>query len=302
MTGARRAVWVLLLVPACFHPSYDRPRCGPDGECPVGLTCIAQICEGMGGSAIDAAISDASPSICWAIDDFIYGFQVKACPTTLVGSIDVITNVSIDTDAGTSNPPGLTCAPLGTGSSNVCALAANKITIEAGKTLAAHGTKPLALLGHSIDIEGTIDVASHIGGQRGPASNLTGCNPRVAATKSGGGAGGALDSVAGKGGDEGGTAGTGGAAGTSIAIVTLRGGCDGGRGGDGSGNGGPAGLGGAGGGAVWIAVDTGPFTIGASVATRAFRGESSRIAIGEDRGAIWVAGCQPRGTSDARSQ
>jgi AAA ATPase domain len=39
-----------------------------------------------------------------------------------------------------------------------------------------------------------------------------------------------------------------------------------------------------------------------AVATRAFRGESSRIAIGEDRGAIWVAGCQPRGTSDARSQ
>jgi hypothetical protein len=223
----------------------------------------------MTDASTETMSSEGNPFTCWGIDDRTYGFQVKACPTTLMGSIDVMADVSIDTDTGISNPSGLTCASLGAGSSTVCALAARTIKIEAGKTLSAHGTKPLALIGNSIDIEGTIDVASRIRGQRGPASNLTGCNPRAAATKSGGGAGGALDIVAGKGGDEGGTAGTGGAAGTSIAIVALRGGCDGGRGGDGSGNGGPAGAGGVGGGAVWIAVDTGTFTIGASAVINA---------------------------------
>jgi hypothetical protein len=37
---------VVLLLPACFHPVYDRPRCGPDGECPSGLRCSAElVCE-----------------------------------------------------------------------------------------------------------------------------------------------------------------------------------------------------------------------------------------------------------------
>jgi formylglycine-generating enzyme required for sulfatase activity len=54
-------MWVLLLVPACFHPSYDHPMCGPNGECPSGLTCSTQlICER--GDISDASSSDA-PSV-----------------------------------------------------------------------------------------------------------------------------------------------------------------------------------------------------------------------------------------------
>ena len=39
-------VGVLLFASACFHPNYDHPACGPEGECPRGLICSAQlICE-----------------------------------------------------------------------------------------------------------------------------------------------------------------------------------------------------------------------------------------------------------------
>lgn len=37
--GARHASWACLLASACFHPSYDHPTCGPDGECPSGMIC-----------------------------------------------------------------------------------------------------------------------------------------------------------------------------------------------------------------------------------------------------------------------
>lgn len=44
--SAPRLAWIAVLVPACFHPSYDRPACSASGECPAGLTCSAQqICE-----------------------------------------------------------------------------------------------------------------------------------------------------------------------------------------------------------------------------------------------------------------
>ena len=53
--------WALAVVPACFHPNYDRPACGKSGECPDGLTCSAQqICELPGAVIIDASnVSDA---------------------------------------------------------------------------------------------------------------------------------------------------------------------------------------------------------------------------------------------------
>ncbi len=55
MSGAQQAwlvAWALALVPSCFHPSYDRPACGTNGECPDGLTCSTQqICELPGDAA-----------------------------------------------------------------------------------------------------------------------------------------------------------------------------------------------------------------------------------------------------------
>jgi len=218
----------------------------------------------MVDAMVDAPGSGAKPVACWKITDTVTSFRVSACPTALINSIVVMMDVSVDTDLGKPNPPGLSCAPLSAGDDNICVLAANSITIEQGNTLLAHGTRPLALLGHSITINGTVDVASHIvGGQRGPASNLTGCNPGTAANNAGGGAGGTFVGQGGKGGEEGGSPiTTGGAVGNTIGFTRLRGGCDGGRNGTGQSNGGPAMVGGAGGGAVWIASDMGTLVIG----------------------------------------
>lgn len=33
-----------LFLGACFNPSYEAPRCSPLGECPSGLTCVAEVC------------------------------------------------------------------------------------------------------------------------------------------------------------------------------------------------------------------------------------------------------------------
>ncbi len=244
-----RVAWIVLLAGCTFRSS--------------GAT--------SGDLAPDAAMPDASspgtpPASCWNISDTSANFHASACPAALGDSINVMMNVSLDTDSGKSNPAGLTCATLSSGD-NVCVLAANAITIKQGVTLSAHGTRPLALLGHSITINGTIDVASHssgpLAGQRGPASGALGCSSGRAATNSGGGGGGGFGGAGGKGGEEGGSpVTTGGAVGSPIDLMVLRGGCDGGRGGDSSATGGPPGVGGAGGGGVWIATDTGTLVIG----------------------------------------
>jgi hypothetical protein len=43
------------LLSACFQPTYDRPTCGPNGECPGGLRCNDQnVCAGPGNVPIDS--------------------------------------------------------------------------------------------------------------------------------------------------------------------------------------------------------------------------------------------------------
>src|SRR6185503_12262756 len=42
-----QGVWCISTLPtfACFTPHYDRPACGPEGECPVGMVCFETGCE-----------------------------------------------------------------------------------------------------------------------------------------------------------------------------------------------------------------------------------------------------------------
>lgn len=81
MIRVRHAVWALVIAPACFHPSYDHPACGPDQLCPAGMHCNAQlICDpdGMGNAVDDAgraaddarlgAPGDAAPDDAGAVD------------------------------------------------------------------------------------------------------------------------------------------------------------------------------------------------------------------------------------------
>jgi cysteine-rich repeat protein len=48
----------IVIVGACFNPTYDNPQCGPAGECPADLTCVQGVCV-SGGGEVDAA-TDAS--------------------------------------------------------------------------------------------------------------------------------------------------------------------------------------------------------------------------------------------------
>jgi len=185
-------------------------------------------------------------------------FKASACAMPAPGPIAVVTMTSIDTDLGTSKPPGLTCAHVGNGTAKLCVIAAPAITVDAGITLSAHGSVPLAIFAHSISILGTVDVASHAGGSVGAAALLDGCLTGSLPRLAGGGHGGGASGVGGQGGDQGGTSSTGGAGGFTFAVTGLVGGCGGTRGGDGSPGGqsdGGATTGGAGGGAVWIVSD-----------------------------------------------
>ncbi len=236
-----------------------------------------------GGSTADASTSDASSadatsSGCWTIATSNPVFNVSACvaPADITDTIDVSSNTSIDTDARTSNTSGFGCVPLVSG--NVCALVAKSIVIKQGITLSAHGSKPLALLGHDIDVEGTIDVASHsMGGlqAKGPAADRTDCNVPTSAAVNGGGAGGTYDSQHTDGSDEGGDGGNagtngsnGGKAAGSISVDSLLGGCAGAPS-----SGGPAvagdTIGSHSGGAVWISADTGTLMIGSNATINA---------------------------------
>ncbi len=113
-TPFHHAVWILLLVSGCFHPIFDHPRCGPNGECPGGTTCSAQlICEDLGPDAASADATNvdaaAAASGCWTIATSNPVFHVSACvdPAGITDTADVSSNTSIDTDTGISNPPGL---------------------------------------------------------------------------------------------------------------------------------------------------------------------------------------------------
>jgi len=65
VSRARHAVLAIAIAPACFHPSYDHPACGPEQQCPPGLHCNDQlICDpdGVGNVVPDAGgVADDAP-------------------------------------------------------------------------------------------------------------------------------------------------------------------------------------------------------------------------------------------------
>ncbi|HEX8106311.1 MAG TPA: hypothetical protein VF516_01230, partial [Kofleriaceae bacterium] len=140
-----------------------------------------------------------------------------------------------------------------------CVVAGAGVSLPAGKTVTAHGSKPLILLSTAaMELLGSIDVSSHLTG--GPQPRGAGANPTdltacvfatraVAATMGGGGAGASFGQQGGGGGNPAGSATGGGIAGSRLDMFPagLRGGC---RGNDGSATAGSPAAGGDGGGAV----------------------------------------------------
>jgi hypothetical protein len=236
---------------------------------------------------------DVSP-ICPSIALGTPVFTASACATPPSTSIDLTASTSIDTDARTSDPPGLSCVRVPNGTGQLCVIAAQSITIEPNVTLSAHGALPLALFARTITIRGTVDVASHLGGTPGAGALLVGCLIGAFPRLAGGGHGGGHASGGGAGGSQGGESDTGGTGTFTFAIAGLVGGCGGTRGGDGTAGGGTDGgatTGGAGGGAVWIAAygSTGEISIASTGSINA-SGAGGRGGIADHGGAGGGAG------------
>jgi len=254
-----------------------------------GFNTNAVPAEADGMMTLDASLIDDATLSSPGCATFSYlNLHVSACPTSPVDSIVIsFPGTSIDTDTGISSPPGPPCAPLEPGSSSLCAIAASSITIARGATLSAHGKKPLVLVGHTIDVQGTIDVASHanLPDLPGAAADLLGCNSPTAnmrAIGDGGGQGGTFHEAAGGQGGSGNNpvADRGGAPMSSTGITTLRGGCPGGPNSDETKQ-----AGGHGGGAVWLAVDDqGTISIGNDATINASGAGGPGGALGGPRG------------------
>lgn len=213
-------------------------------------------------SAIDGAIeSDAKLFLDAPPDGFpecivVPEVGVNLCPATPpMGPLHITTTTALNTGDGATMPPNpaITCAMMKAGSTPpmVCAIVATTITIDAGVTLSAFGGKPLVLIAMtSIDIEGTIDVSSHVGGKPGPGP-MPSCSAGTPSSMNGGGQGGSFGGAnfgvkAGNGGDGDSNPGSGGIAGNPLTISALTAGCPGKAGAGG-------GMGGAAGGVVLIA-------------------------------------------------
>jgi hypothetical protein len=223
--------WSLAMVAACYSPRITPGSpCDTTHPCPAELTCspATHTCEHTATGAVDAAPMDGTTC---------YGSGlVRLCFAQPPGG-DIQLTASLGGDTTTS--------PLCMQMTGACVVAASHVTIDAGVTATVTGANPLVILGAaSIDISGTLDVASHRNGSRGPGANPADCPLAPASTNATGGPGGSFGGRGGKGGDA--LFSTGAASGPAIVPTMLRGGCQGSPGNPGGGEAG------AGGGVVYL--------------------------------------------------
>ncbi len=242
----RTVRWMLLVALAAgckFSGSTGTPSDGSDSELMID-------------AAIDAP-PDAFDPLCFAGGTFYFCFPQMP-------SGDVTVPTSIDTMACTGT--GLQILTIGT--TSVCVLAGNTVTLDTDTFVT--GTRPLVLVAvTSMTISASLDVASSLG-NLGPGANATECN--TAATMDGamslngggGGAGGTFGTIGGAGGTGAGGATAGGAAlPVPAKSAVLHGGCPGGKGLPGPAAGLPS-PGGPGGGAVML-VSRGTLTVSGTI-------------------------------------
>jgi len=234
-------VGLVALVSACFHPTFDMPRCGLGGECPSGRMCNADmVCAVTGGG--DAGSDANMPDAAQCFGSFL-NVCLPALPTTAVtvGLVDP----DLDIDTGTSTM-------CDTHTSEYCVIAGTSFSVALGRKIRGHGTRPLILVSTTsagFELTGDVDVSSsHDGTIVGAgALSATVClslaSPPSPATGTSGGFGGSFGGRGGDGEQVDGNRGV--AAAATTFPATPRGGCPGGAGGSG-------GVGGNGGGAVMI--------------------------------------------------
>jgi hypothetical protein len=230
----------------------------PDGNCPSGQRygdlsgTLAGVCVGdepPDASIVDADLPDTDPGAPDAppIDAnvcFGSGLLVVCMTNPLTGTVNLETAGQINTDSSPS------CSADVTSPSGLCVIAGDTINVTAA--ISATGSRPLVLVANTITIAGggSLDVASHRGGQVGASANSVLCDPGTAPGTSRGGYGGSFGGQGGNGGSGSGGGG-GGTAGATQTATVVRGGCAGSGGG-----GGNPGVLGNGGGAVYLIATT----------------------------------------------
>jgi hypothetical protein len=231
-----RSQWLLILLTACGSVNSSAPD---DGAVPDGGNGTSD------GGTVDTNVPPVDASPC------IGGGFVQLCLTDLpIGPLTVSTSVQIDADRDSR------CTSFTPANTGWCVISATRITVAAGATLSAISTirrRALVLVAtESIQIDGTIDVASHVVNRTrvpGAGAQASECVSPTSAMWPGGGAGGSFRSRGGNGGTALNMGGAGIAAAPTTTLNKLRGGCTGGGGGV-SDN--PGGAGGEGGGAVYL--------------------------------------------------
>ncbi len=197
--------------------------------------------SGAGSDAPDAPVMpDAS---------YCYGTFVRVCFEAMPMGNVVQDTIDIDTDSTTM------CNQANDQASKYCVIASGSFTLASGKTVTAHGQRPLILLSTTtFELNGDIDVSSKRTGSqpKGAGADAAECVSGTTPSLNGGGCGGSFGSKGGNGGDGRPAGGTSGLAADPLPMfpIALRGGC---RGGSGSlvGTAGE-GSGGSGGGAIAI--------------------------------------------------
>lgn len=152
----------------------------------------SQVMDASGDGA--DRVSDAAPPLCFG-REFLGLSACLANPP--IAALVVPVSTSIDTDSFSL------CAPLLTSSQDLCVVAAQSIMIASGAVIRVTGSRPLVLFSPtSIEIAGTLDVASHLGApaSSGPAENPMVCGATQAGAVQGGGAGGSFGTAGGDGG------------------------------------------------------------------------------------------------------
>jgi hypothetical protein len=300
MTGLHYAAW-LAVVSACFHPSYDHPACGPNGECPSGLTCSARlICEGRSGEQIDGGIDGVVDIGATADARVCFGTGLlQLCLTSPPSQAVTLPGGANPLDTGVN----ANCTQIVSQASgpDLCVIAGTSVTVAG--SLVAVGARPLVLIGAdavTVASGGAVDVSSRANPRRtGAGTNTgtcttTGINGKNDAGGGGGGAGGSFGTAGGKGGTgdlnmndlPAGTA-AGGTPGPAQATpMVLRGGCSGGAGGDGNNTAATqtGGAGGDGGGAVYLIAGT-MITIDGDVFASGAGGRVASNIAGSEQGA-----------------
>jgi hypothetical protein len=262
----------LVAVMGCYHPAIPSGvHCTDSDHCPVGQTCQQGFCESGDAAPPDTIDAFACP---WVPRHFV------SCDIPPPGPDITLTKdaspYELDTDAVTlldknKAPIAITSIVIDQGGTPALVISLGSLTIEASATLRAIGMRPVIVAAfHAIEIDGTLDVASHRTVGLGAGANPMACASNASAAGqdgtggAGGGGGGAFQGAGGKGdgGDSNGTPKMGGAGGTAVAVPhVVRGGCSGANGGKGSG---ANSIGGGGGGAIQLtAQDT--LTIGGTI-------------------------------------